>query len=196
MKTVTIAFTGTHGTGKTTSVYELAAHIKKIPGLPNVGIVMETARLCPYPINRDTSEVAQEWMLLNQILSEHSAKKYNPIVVSDRTAMDAMVYTKVAGLDDLYYRLLPMVQHHMASYDLVIIKPAGGNEFHTDDGFRDQNAEFRTLIDKAMFDILNRDFSYSLKRQPLIMRGTNAISVEQCFESASEICRFNFGEKL
>ena len=45
-----IAFIGTHGVGKTTLCYDLAALLKR-QGL-NVDVVKEVARLSPLPINR------------------------------------------------------------------------------------------------------------------------------------------------
>ena len=48
-----LAFIGTHGVGKTTLCYDLAAALKK-QGV-NVDIVKEVARLSPLPINRQTS---------------------------------------------------------------------------------------------------------------------------------------------
>jgi len=49
---VKIAFIGTHGVGKTTLCYDLAAVLKR-RGL-DTDIVKEVARLSPLPINRKT----------------------------------------------------------------------------------------------------------------------------------------------
>ena len=60
-----IAFIGTHGVGKTTLCYDLAAALKKHGAV--VDIVKEVARLSPLPINRQTSLDAQMWILSTQI---------------------------------------------------------------------------------------------------------------------------------
>ena len=52
-----IAFIGTHGVGKTTLCFELAALLKKRDRV--VEMVREVARFCPLPINRDTTVAAQ-----------------------------------------------------------------------------------------------------------------------------------------
>ena len=50
MALIKIAFVGTHGVGKTTLCYELAAWMKKREA--RVDMVREVARRCPLPINR------------------------------------------------------------------------------------------------------------------------------------------------
>lgn len=50
---VKLAFIGSHGVGKTTLCYELAARLKRQDR--NVELVMEVARRCPLPINRETT---------------------------------------------------------------------------------------------------------------------------------------------
>ena len=49
-----IAFIGSHGVGKTTLCYDLAARLKRQDRA--VDLVKEVARRCPLPINRDTTE--------------------------------------------------------------------------------------------------------------------------------------------
>ena len=48
-----VAFIGTHGVGKTTLCYDLAAALKKRD--LTVELVREVARECPLPINRETT---------------------------------------------------------------------------------------------------------------------------------------------
>lgn len=55
-----IAISGTHGTGKTFSMFELARDYKlKYPN-KEVTVVTEIARKCPLPINEDAQIKAQE----------------------------------------------------------------------------------------------------------------------------------------
>jgi hypothetical protein len=66
-----VAFIGTHGVGKTTLCFDLAARLKRLD--MNVDIVREVARHCPLPINRDTTLEAQAWILHTQIAQEIAA---------------------------------------------------------------------------------------------------------------------------
>ena len=85
-----IAFVGTHGVGKTTLCYELAAWLKKRE--LRVDMVREVARRCPLPINRDTTLDAQSWILHTQIAWEIAAAERSPAVVCDRSVLDNYAY--------------------------------------------------------------------------------------------------------
>ena len=61
-------FIGTHGVGKTTLCYGLAARLKARDVV--LDIVHEVARRCPLPINERTSLAAQSWILHTQIADE------------------------------------------------------------------------------------------------------------------------------
>lgn len=55
-----IAVSGTHGTGKTLKMFELAKDYKlKYPN-KEVTVITEIARKCPLPINEDAPLKAQE----------------------------------------------------------------------------------------------------------------------------------------
>ena len=63
-----IAFIGSHGVGKTTLCYDLAARLKRLD--LNVDMVKEVARECPLPINRETTLESQAWIIHSQIAEE------------------------------------------------------------------------------------------------------------------------------
>ena len=63
-----VAFIGTHGVGKTTLCYGLAARLKARDVA--LEIVHEVARRCPLPINEATTVAAQAWILHTQIGEE------------------------------------------------------------------------------------------------------------------------------
>jgi len=67
-----IAFIGSHGVGKTTLCYGLAARLKARD--VSLDIVGEVARRCPLPINRATTTAAQAWILHTQIAEELLAR--------------------------------------------------------------------------------------------------------------------------
>ena len=85
-----VAFIGTHGVGKTTLCYDLAAALKR-QGL-GVDMVKEVARLSPLPINRQTTLEAQIWILMTQVAEEIRSASQNQVVVCDRSVLDNYAY--------------------------------------------------------------------------------------------------------
>src|SRR6187455_3244546 len=63
-----IAFIGSHGVGKTTLCYGLAARLKARD--VSLEMVHEVARRCPLPINEATGLASQSWILHTQIAEE------------------------------------------------------------------------------------------------------------------------------
>ena len=88
-----VAFIGTHGVGKTTLAFEMASQLKKLGA--NVGFLEEVARRCPFPINEDTSLVAQTWILVETIRREIELSKVYPEVVCDRSVLDNYCYMEL-----------------------------------------------------------------------------------------------------
>lgn len=85
-----IAFVGTHGVGKTTLCFDLAAHLKRLDLA--VDLVKEVARRCPLPINEQTTLDAQAWILHTQIAEEIAAMAMYEVVVCDRSVLDNYAY--------------------------------------------------------------------------------------------------------
>jgi len=143
-----IALIGTHGTGKTTLLYSLAAELKK-KGI-DVGMVSETARKCPLPINRNTSFDAQLWIMTAQISKElETLKKYGH-VICDRSVLDAYVYALVAGCS---HRIMEKIADTwIGSYDVLfklpIIYPLQA------DKTRPADKKFQEDIDEVMDIVL------------------------------------------
>jgi len=67
-----IGMVGSHGVGKTTLCFEVAAALKRRNA--DLEMVREVARRCPLPINQETTVAAQEWILHTQIASEIEAE--------------------------------------------------------------------------------------------------------------------------
>ena len=89
-----VAFIGTHGVGKTTLCYELAAALKR-EGI-HVDIVKEVARLSPLPINQKTSLEAQTWIFLTQMAEEIRSGSQHDVIVCDRSVLDNYAYMMLA----------------------------------------------------------------------------------------------------
>ena len=90
-----VAFIGSHGVGKTTLCFELAALLKKRDRV--VEMVREVARFCPLPINRETTIAAQSWILHTEIAEELVAENKAEIVICDRSVLDNYCYLISAG---------------------------------------------------------------------------------------------------
>jgi len=148
-----IAYSGVHGTGKTTSVYETAAQYKK-QGY-NVGIILETARKCPLPVLSvgcdKPSMSAQQWIFTRQIQEEIEAAIHYDIVVTDRTVVDAIAYTRYFGYQGLSYAMETMAYH--CRYNEVHFKTLLANDYCLDDGFRYvDDPKTRCVIERIMIE--------------------------------------------
>ena len=139
-----MAFIGTHGVGKTTLCYGLAARLKAADA--SLELVREIARRCPLPINEETGVAAQSWILHSQIAAEIVAESRDPIVLCDRSVLDNYVYLlRAAGpqpaLDEL-------VRHWLATYDLLVHVPI--LDAPQADGVRATDPSFQRHIDDRL----------------------------------------------
>ncbi len=146
-----VAFIGTHGVGKTTLCFDLAARLKRLD--LNVDIVSEVARRCPLPINQDTTLEAQAWILHSQIAQEIAAGSLFGAVICDRSVLDNYAYlVHQVGRQPEYDAL---VEAWVQSYDGLFKVPVLTTP--TFDGTRDLSADFQNQIDR-LIDELTRDF--------------------------------------
>ena len=143
-----VAFIGTHGVGKTTLCYELAAALKR-EGV-HVDIVKEVARLSPLPINQKTSLEAQTWIFLTQMAEEIRSASQHDVLVCDRSVLDNYAYLMLAC-----GRQLPIeryMHHWMKSYDLLFKVPFEGQL--APDGIRDTDTFFAEAVDQLVDKLL------------------------------------------
>lgn len=143
-----IAFIGTHGVGKTTLCFDVAARLKRLDLA--VDLVKEVARACPLPINRDTTLEAQEWILHTQIAQEIAASARYQVVVCDRSALDNYAYLvqragRRAELDAL-------VRTWMGTYQGLFKVPILATPSF--DGTRDTSAQFQADVDRVIDELL------------------------------------------
>jgi nicotinamide riboside kinase len=143
-----IAFIGTHGVGKTTLCFELAARLKRLDY--TVDLVKEVARDCPLPINLDTTLDAQTWILHTQIAEELASASRHDIVVCDRSVLDNYAYLvhKVGRRKDLD----PLIRAWVPTYNALIKVPLWRPP--TFDGVRDVGREFQTAVDHTIEELL------------------------------------------
>jgi nicotinamide riboside kinase len=143
-----IAFIGSHGVGKTTLCYDLAGLLKRSD--VHVDIVKEVARLCPLPINRQTSLDAQTWILMTQVAEEIRSAHSHQVVVCDRSVLDNYAYMVLAcGRQKPIERF---VDHWIRSYDLLFKVPLA--ESVSADGVRDTDEFFMKAIDQLVDTLL------------------------------------------
>jgi nicotinamide riboside kinase len=149
-----IAFIGSHGTGKTTSAFQMAAEMKTKPeyGNSSIGIIAETARFCPYPINQDSGKHAQEWIFHKQLITELEMEKVHDVIICDRAVLDVVVYTDFIGQDILAKRMFDFAVPHISSYTQLIFKSIKSNDFFINDGTRDMDPSYRKRIEDLYMD--------------------------------------------
>jgi nicotinamide riboside kinase len=154
-----VAFIGTHGVGKTTLCYDLAAALKRRD--VHVDMVKEVARLSPLPINRQTSLDAQTWILMTQVAEEIRSAAHHQVVVCDRSALDNYAYMALAcGRQPVFERL---AVHWMRTYDLLFKVPIAGPP--SPDGIRDTDELFMRAID-GLVDQLMEEKGIPFHRLP------------------------------
>ncbi|AMW05777.1 ATP/GTP-binding protein [Gemmatimonas phototrophica] len=143
-----VAFVGTHGVGKTTLCFDLAAQLKRLD--LGVDLVKEVARRCPLPINEDTTLDAQAWILHTQIAEEIAAASQNEVVVCDRSVLDNYAYLVAsAGRQS---SLEPLVLQWVRSYHALFKVPVTGAP--TFDGKRAVSPTFQQQIDHLIDDLV------------------------------------------
>lgn len=139
-----IAFIGSHGVGKTTLCYGLAARLKTRDVA--VEVVHEVARRCPLPINEETSVAAQSWILHTQIAEELAAQSRYPAVICDRSVLDNYVYLLLSS--GRHEPLEPLVESWMRSYDLLVHVPV--IERPSPDGIRSSSPAFQLAVEERL----------------------------------------------
>jgi nicotinamide riboside kinase len=139
-----LAFIGSHGVGKTTLCYALAARLKARDVA--LDVIHEVARRCPMPINEETGVVSESWILHSQIADELVACWRYPVVICDRSALDNYVYLLVAARPQP--ALETLVDVWMKSYDLLVHVPIGGTL--SADGVRAVDPVFQRAIDERL----------------------------------------------
>jgi hypothetical protein len=152
-----LAFVGTHGVGKTTLCYDLAAQLKRLD--LGVELVKEVARRCPLPINEETTLDAQAWILHTQIAEELEAAARYEAVICDRSVLDNYAYlvARVGRRKDLDELVGSWIRGYDALFKVPVI---GAPSF---DGMRAVSRAFQIEIDETI-DRLLVDFDVPITR--------------------------------
>jgi len=152
-----IAYSGAHGTGKSTAVLSAALRLKREENI-EAGIIREVARQCPYPIvgakSRTTAE-AQHWMFVKQMHLELKLSEAFEVVLSDRSVVDYIAYSSAAGYHDMAYAQLCMARHHVALGIYKEIRFHGVDDFSflEPDGVRDLSPALQAEVQARMLEL-------------------------------------------
>lgn len=139
-----IAFIGSHGVGKTTLCYGVAARLKARD--VTLDVVGEVARRCPLPINEETTEGAQAWILHTQIAEEILAAARCEVLICDRSVLDNFVYLLLAAEPPA--GLHALVDGWLATYDLLVHVPVV--EEPSADGLRATDPGFQQMVEERL----------------------------------------------
>jgi predicted ATPase len=144
-----IAFIGSHGVGKTTLCFDLAARLKRLDLA--VDIVKEVARSSPLPINQETTLEAQAWILHTQMAHEIVAGEQFEAVVCDRSVLDNYAYlVHQIGRQPEYDALVSSwVKTYSALFKVPVLHPPSF------DGTRAVSSTFQTEIDAVIDDLVD-----------------------------------------
>ena len=143
-----LAFIGSHGVGKTTLCYDLASRLKRLDLA--VDLVKEVARTCPLPINRETTLLAQAWILHTQIAQEIAGTQASQVLICDRSVLDNYAYLVHRAGRRVEYDAL--VAQWVRTYDLLIKVPVIAPPSF--DGRRDLSAAFQAEIDATIDELV------------------------------------------
>lgn len=146
-----IAFSGTHGTGKTTSAAREFIDLKFSHPQKNIGLLIDLERDCPHPINKDGDEVTQVWLFNNQVKKERDLLNRCDMVVTDRTIVDVIGYTFALKMNGLALRMIDWAVLHMPVYERITVKQARFNQFCFADGQREaKDMTFRRNVEDCI----------------------------------------------
>ena len=156
-----IAFTGSHGVGKTTIIKLLE---KRLGTNNSVNVTREIPRIICYLVNNpeyfrrsQNTLVKQMIILLGQLTQEHELAN-TEYLICDRTIFDHWAYTTYLFSDELTedYKITceEFQKSHMKTYDKIFYIPI---EFDVeDDGTRENDKSFQKEIDKIIVENLEK----------------------------------------
>lgn len=143
-----MAFIGSHGVGKTTLCFELAARLKRLDY--RVDVVKEVARACPLPRNRETTVLAQAWILHTQIALEIELERDQDVLVCDRSVLDNYAYlVERFGRQEPYEAI---VSGWIRTYEVLAwVPPVDAPRF---DGVRDTDLTYQRRIEEVIGELV------------------------------------------
>ena len=155
-----IGFCGTMSVGKTTLVNAL----KELPEFKDYEFRTERSKYLRdlgIPLNTDSTIKGQF-----VFLAERAAELMNKNIITDRTVIDVMAFTRLAKSIPYYMadEVCQAASHLIKEYDYIFYISPKGIEIE-DNGVRTTDAEYRKEIDLEIKGLLNK---HSYKNQKII----------------------------
>lgn len=143
-----IAFVGSHGVGKTTLCFDLAAQLKRLD--LGVELVKEVARRSPLPINEQTTADAQAWILHTQMAEELAAAASYEVVICDRSVLDNYAYlvTRMGRRPDMDALVDSWIRTYNALFKVPVL------DAPSFDGTRAVSQSFQVKIDETIDELV------------------------------------------
>jgi len=149
-----IAFSGTHGTGKTTRTLMKAVELKKQYTNKAIRTLYEVAADCPLGVNGDATELSQMWIFSNQIKYEIEQKTNADILICDRTIADCLAYSQYFNFKHLSDSLMPVIEYWLGTYEQIFLLAPDINNYCFSDGVREVgNDAYREAIHENLLAI-------------------------------------------
>jgi GTPase SAR1 family protein len=173
-----IGFCGTMSVGKTTIVNVL----KELPEFNEYYFATERSKYLRdlgIPLNTDSTIKGQF-----VFLAERASELIRPKVITDRTIIDVMAFTRLAESIPYYIgdEINQAASYLIGEYDYIFYVSPEGVEIE-DNGVRTTDAEYRELVDTEINRIL-RKFQHKIKKL-IILSGTTEERIQKIKQSIS-----------
>lgn len=152
-----IAFSGSHGTGKTTAMFELCNKLKIKHPDKTIGAFYDINRFAP-KMNKEGTPESQLWIFCYRFQEEiNLCNRYN-IVVCDRSIFDNVAYSYYQGFTDVADKTLDIAKtYFMDSYDQIIFKSIQNNDYLLENKIRDtKDLNYRQQVEDILLSIYSR----------------------------------------
>jgi hypothetical protein len=153
-----IAFTGSHGTGKTTSVFEYAHKMKLENPNKRTGIFHENAARAPKGLfNKSGTDLSQLWIFTNQMQNEIALGYEYDILICDRTVFDSIAYSIYMKFDNFAKKAFQLAIEFLPTYDKIYFKRIKTNDFWFDSKHREtSDIEYRYQIEDILMELYKK----------------------------------------
>ncbi len=149
-----IAFTGSHGVGKTAAADLVFADYQRGHPGKSVRLLCDLGADCRFPISTETTAEAQMWLFTNHIQKELEALGLFDVLIIDRTVVDIIAYTYAAGFQGLALAMLGLAELHVSIYNAILFKQIQDNPFCFQGGIRDtEHGAFRMDVERTLKDM-------------------------------------------
>jgi nicotinamide riboside kinase len=141
-----IGFVGPQGSGKTTTMLEMAAELRK-KGV-HAGVVSEVVRKAPkhLTINEQTTIESQMWIFGQMIAKELASP--DDVIICDRTLLDVIGYTGRIS-EACATAMRRFASYYLNTFDIIFyLEPK--KEYLVDDGVRSTDEAFQKEITKRI----------------------------------------------